>query len=192
MTGCGWVWSLLLSQYVGYLQTRRVDIKGNATGIKEAAAAWIIDQRFVSAVAQNLKKVHNLVKNMLGGPQNGSVTLGLSCVVLLILPKYFILLCHIQKYQQICIFLIPAVFYRYSCLGWSEVTSLCRVTDRLRQSRKHISEKTLKSCWGFTVGPYGAELNDPWISSWVMHLFTRATVMRWGETAGRTQRVIKM
>lgn len=68
MTGCGWVWSLLLSQYVGYLQTLQVDIKGNATGIKEAAAAWIIDQRFLSAVGQNLKKVHNLGKNMLGGP----------------------------------------------------------------------------------------------------------------------------
>lgn len=68
MTGCAWVWSLLLSQYVGYLQTLQVDIKGNAGGIKEAAAARIIEQRFVSAVGQNLKKVHNLGKNMLGGP----------------------------------------------------------------------------------------------------------------------------
>lgn len=74
MTGRGWVWSLLLLQYVGYVQTARVHIKGNGTGIKETAAAWIIDQSCVSAVAQNLEKVHNLGKNMLAEAWNGSVT----------------------------------------------------------------------------------------------------------------------
>lgn len=48
--------------------------------------------------------------------------------------------------------------------------------------KTHIC-KDFEKFRGFTVGPYGAELNDPWISSWVMHLFTRTTVMRWGETA---------
>lgn len=89
MTGCGWVWSLLLLQYVGYVQTARVHIKGNATGIKETAAARIIDQSCVSAVAQNLEKVHHLGKNMPGEAWNGSVRFFLLCPVLVILPKSF-------------------------------------------------------------------------------------------------------
>lgn len=89
MTGRGWVWSLLLSQYVGYVQTVWAHIKGNATGIKETAAAGIIDQSCVSAVAQNFEKVHNLGKNMLVEAWNGSVTVGLSCLVLVIPSQKF-------------------------------------------------------------------------------------------------------
>lgn len=49
------------------MQTSQVDIKVEETGFKEAAAGWIIDQRFVSAVGHNLKKVLNLGRYMLGG-----------------------------------------------------------------------------------------------------------------------------
>lgn len=91
MTGPGSVWSLLLSRYLGSVQTIGGHIKDKATRMMETAAEWIIDQRFVSAVAQNLKKVHNLGKNMLGEGWNGSVTVGLAYAVFLILPKSFLL-----------------------------------------------------------------------------------------------------
>lgn len=96
MTGRGWVWSLLLSQYVGYVQTVWAHIKGNAAGTKETAAVWIIDQSCVSVVAQNFEKVHNLGKKYAcGGLKWISHSWFVASAAGNPFPKVFLSLCHV-------------------------------------------------------------------------------------------------